>query len=84
MGTFASGIAHDINNPLYILLAFSENILEETDAPVIHEQARSIMKAGRRIQAICQNITRYVRAAKGVDSTTVNVNAKLDEVLKIA
>jgi len=84
MGTFASGIAHDINNPLYILLAFSENILEETHVPVIHEQARSIMKAGKRIQAICQNITRSVRAAKGVDSTTVNVNAKLDEALKIA
>jgi len=84
MGTFASGIAHDINNPLYILLAFSENILEETHVPVIHEQARSIMKAGKQIQAICQNITRSVRAAKGVDSTTVNVNAKLDEALKIA
>ena len=84
MGTFASGIAHDINNPLYILLDFSENILEETDVPVIHEQARSIMKAGRRIQAICQNITRYVRAATGVDSIPVNVNAKLDEALEIA
>jgi len=75
---------HDINNPLYILLAFAENILEETDVRVIHEQARSVIEAGKRIQAICQNITRYVRAAKDVDSTTVNVNAKLDEALKIA
>jgi len=84
MGTFASGIAHDINNPLYILLAFSENILGETDVPSIHEQARSIIEAGKRIQGICQNITRYARAAKGLDSTPVNVNAKLDEALKIA
>ncbi len=84
MGTFASGIAHDINNPLYILLAFSENILEETDIPVIHERARSIIEAGKRIQGICQNITRYARAAKDVDTTPVNVNAKLDEALKIA
>ena len=84
MGTFASGIAHDINNPLYILLAFSENILEETDVPVIHERARSIIEAGKRIQGICQNITRYARAAKDVDTTPVNVNAKLDEALKIA
>jgi len=65
-------------------LAFAENILEETDVRVIHEQARSVIEAGKRIQGICQNITRYVRAAKGVDSTTVNVNAKLDEALKIA
>ena len=47
MGTFASGIAHDINNPLYILLAFAENILGETDIPTIHEQARSIIAGGK-------------------------------------
>ena len=84
MGTFASGIAHDINNPLYILLAFSENILEETDVPTIHERARSIIEAGKRIQGICQNITQYARTAKAVDPCTVNVNDKLDEALKIA
>ena len=65
-------------------MAVAENILEETDVRVIHEQARSVIEAGRRIQGICHNITRSVRAAKGVDSTPVNVNAKLDEALKIA
>ena len=84
MGTFASGIAHDINNPLYILLAFSENILEETDLPTIHSQAQSIIDAGKRIQAICQNITQYARAAKPRDAAPVEVNSTLDEALKIA
>lgn len=84
MGTFASGIAHDINNPLYILLAFSENILEETDLPTIHNQARSIIEAGKRIQSICQNITKYARAAKPRDAIPVEVNTALDEALKIA
>ena len=84
MGTFASGIAHDINNPLYILLAFSENILEETDLPTIHNQARSIIDAAKRIQGICQNITEYTRAAKPRDAAPVEVNTTLDEALKIA
>ena len=84
MGTFASGIAHDINNPLYILLAFAEDILEETANPTIHEQAKSIIKAGKRIQGICQNITKYARAAKADDITAVEVNDKLDEALNIA
>lgn len=84
MGTFASGIAHDINNPLYILLAFAENILEETDLPKIHEQAGSIIDAGKRIQAICQNITQYARAKKYLNPIRVTVNEKLDEALKIA
>ncbi len=84
MGTFASGIAHDINNPLYILLAFAENILEETDLPTIHEQARSIIDAAKRIQGICQNITQYARATDADYSTVVDVNDKLDEALNIA
>mgnify|MGYP000168003450 FL=1 len=84
MGTFASGIAHDINNPLYILLAFAENILEETDDPRIHEQVRSIIEAGKRIQGICQNITRYARATNTDNAIAVEVNEKLDEALNIA
>ena len=83
MGTFASGIAHDINNPLYILLAFAENILEETDLTTIHEQASSIIDAGKRIQGICQNITQYARATN-TDSAIVDVNEKMDQALKIA
>ena len=53
IGTFASGIAHDINNPLYIMIAFAENIMEETDLTVIREQAQRIVSAGKRIQGIC-------------------------------
>lgn len=84
MGTFASGIAHDINNPLYILLAYAENILDETDIPTIHEQAKSITDAGKRIQGICQNITQYARAAKYLDPIPVKVDDKLNEALNIA
>ena len=84
MGTFASGIAHDINNPLYILLAFAENIREEADLATIHEQATSIIDAGKRIQKICQNITQYARTAKPRDAIPINVNQTLNEALKVA
>ena len=84
MGTFASGIAHDINNPLYILLAFAENILVETDIPTIHEHARSIIDAGKRIQGICQNITHYARDKKYLNPVPVKVHEKLREALNIA
>ena len=84
MGTFASGIAHDINNPLYIILAFAENILEETDVFRIHEQTKSIIESGKRIQGICQHITQYARATNADNTTVVEVNDKLDEALNIA
>ena len=84
IGTFASGIAHDINNPLYIMIAFAENMLEETDLTVIREQAQRIVSAGKRIQGICGNITQYARAAKVMDPTPIEVNTKLNEALTIA
>lgn len=84
MGTFAAGIAHDINNPLYVIQGFAENILEETDLAIIREQARSILDASKRIQSICVNITQYARASLATDVTPVELHAKLEEALKIA
>lgn len=84
LGTFASGIAHDINNPLYVMVGLAENILEEQDINVIREQAKSIVDAGKRIQMTCRNITQYARAASGVDPVCVEVTHALDEAVKIA
>ncbi|MDR4493654.1 MAG: ATP-binding protein [Nitrospirales bacterium] len=83
-GTFASGIAHDINNPLYVILAMAENIQEETDLSLIHEHAVSIHEAAQRIHAISRNITQYARSASTQETLTVDLHAKLDEALTIA
>ncbi len=84
MGTFASGIAHDINNPLYIILAMAEAIQDETDTASIHQHATSIRDAAQRIQTISQNITQYARASHSEESFPVPVQETLDEALKIA
>lgn len=84
LGTFASGIAHDINNPLYVMIGFAENILGEQDFEVIRERAQSIVDAGKRIQLTCRNITQYARAANGLDPVKVDVTHTLNEAVKIA
>jgi len=84
IGTFASGIAHDINNPLYVILAMAEHIQEELNLDIIREHAASIHEAAQRIHAISQNITQYARASKSQEGTTIDLNAKLDEALTIA
>jgi two-component system, NtrC family, sensor kinase len=83
-GTFASGIAHDINNPLYVILAMAEAIQEETNLTEIYEQAASIREAAKRIQAISQDITQYARASTSQESVLVSIEEQLDEALKIA
>jgi signal transduction histidine kinase len=84
IGSFAAGIAHDINNPLQLIMGLAENLVEETDLKVVHEQAREIIEAVRRTSAICRDLTQYARKTSGRDDTMVSLNNRLDEALKIA
>ncbi len=84
IGSFAAGIAHDINNPLQLILGLAENLAEERDLDAVHEQARDIIEAVKRTSAICRDLTRYSRRASPHEDVPVSVNGKLDEALKIA
>ncbi|MEO6306900.1 MAG: ATP-binding protein [Nitrospiraceae bacterium] len=84
IGSFAAGIAHDINNPLQLILGLAENLAEERDLTTVHEQAQDIIEAVKRTSAICRDLTRYSRRASPHEDMLVSVNEKLDEALKIA
>ena len=84
LGSFAAGIAHDINNPLQLILGLAENIAQEQDLTAVHEQAAEIIEAVKRTSALCRDLTRYARRNVANDDTVVNVNGKLDEALRIA
>jgi two-component system, NtrC family, sensor kinase len=84
VGSFAAGIAHDINNPLQLILGLAENLLDEQDLGEVRAQAREIIEAVKRTTAICRDLTSYSRRASSLQDSAVAVNAKLDEALKIA
>ncbi|RPH79789.1 MAG: GHKL domain-containing protein [Nitrospiraceae bacterium] len=84
IGSLAAGIAHDINNPLQLILGLAENLTEERDLTAVHEQARDIIEAVKRTSAICRDLTHYSRRASSHQDVLVSVNDKLDEALKIA
>ena len=84
IGSFAAGIAHDINNPLQLILGLAENLADEQDLAQVHEQARDIIEAVKRTTAICRDLTAYSRRTSSFKDSVIAVNAKLDEALKIA
>lgn len=84
IGSFAAGLAHDINNPLQLIMGLAENLSEETDLKTVREQAREIVEAVRRTSAICRDLTQYARKTSARDETVVCLNNRLDEALKIA
>lgn len=84
IGSFAAGIAHDINNPLQLILGLAENLTDETDLEAVHLQAKDIIEAVKRTTGICRDLTSYSRRASLRPDGLISVNGKLDEALKIA
>jgi two-component system NtrC family sensor kinase len=84
IGSFAAGIAHDINNPLQLILGLAENLAEERDIETVHLQALEIIEAVKRTTAICRDLTSYSRRASSQQNSLIAANGKLDEALKIA
>lgn len=84
IGTFTSGIAHDINNPLYLLMSLAESLADESDPVVVREYAQDMLRAVRRIAMIVQGLTRYARLPHGDDLVEVELTGKLDEAVELA
>ena len=64
IGTLASGVAHEINNPLYVIMNFGQLILDEQESTeTIREYATEIVHESERVA----NIVRALMAFSGRD-----------------
>jgi signal transduction histidine kinase len=65
IGTLASGVAHEINNPIMGIMGYAQLILDEVgpDSPVT-EFATEIGKATERVAAIVKNLLSFARFDK--------------------
>jgi len=84
IGTLASGIIHDINNPMYVILGFSENLLEEMDPMAVQAQASEVLQAAKRIITMCKDLNLYARQNTPKECVPVNLTQQLEEAMKVA
>ena len=83
IGTLAAGVAHEINNPIAVILGFAEHLLERTEAlPEIHDTLKVIEDEGLRCKKIVENLLTFARAPE-VSETTAEVTGILEKTLAV-
>ncbi|UCD11659.1 MAG: HAMP domain-containing protein [Nitrospinaceae bacterium] len=84
LGTLAAGIAHEMNNPLYSIMGYTEAILDEKDTGKIQTFAEKILSRARHMASVILNMSGYTRS-KATDTTQdVNLNERLDAAIEMA
>jgi signal transduction histidine kinase len=83
IGILASGVAHEINNPLSGIIGMAEIALEEEDLAKKEDYLKDILNCGQRISGIVSGLRSYSRAAKKEELSLVDLNGILEESLRM-
>lgn len=84
IGALASGIGHEINNPLYALLGLAEAIEEEKDISRCHEYGRKIIRHSLKIAQIVKNLSGYAQPSARHELQDVDLNECIRSAVALA
>ena len=81
VGTLAAGVAHEINNPIAVILGFNEILLEQTaEMPDINETLKIIEEEGLKCKKIVENLLTFARTPERTETTT-DLNEALTKMI---
>ena len=85
LGVLAGGVAHEINNPLMVILGRTELTLMEDQLPEeLKQNLETIRTETERIAQIVQNLLTFSRKSRQEKIETVNINEVLIRTLMLS
>ncbi|MBW1917388.1 MAG: PAS domain S-box protein [Deltaproteobacteria bacterium] len=83
LGQLAAGVAHEINNPLAIILGFADMLLEKIDEnSKEYNIIKTIERQGNNCKKIVENLMTFARAPEK-DQYDTDVNRSVETVLEV-
>lgn len=84
IGTLVSGIGHEINNPLYVLFAAAEALVDEADINQCHTYGKEILRQAKNIAETVKSLSHYAQPGIRENLQSVDISALLDEAVHLA
>lgn len=82
IGMLASGIAHEVNNPLTGIVGYAEILMYEENPKNMKKYAEKIMREAMRTANIVRWLSNYSRQAKDNNITDLHLSRVIDESLE--
>ncbi len=82
LGQLLAGVAHELSNPLTVIMGYGDLMQDAVAAPHLHDYLTKLVSEARRMKRIIDNLLRFSRRG-GRDARAVRLLPVLQEVLAL-